>query len=74
MSDAALALLGPKGEGFVFLSMRGTGRLTRTALNKLLLRFKRIDPTQNKPITVHGFRSTKHMGARQRLRYRYRGH
>jgi integrase len=56
-SDAAIACLGPQRTGLVFPSQRA-GHIERSGVNKLLKKFRRIDPVQRKPITIPGFRST----------------
>jgi integrase len=52
LSDRALALLGPRGEGFLFPGKWPDRPLTETALLKLLQRMGRGD------VTTHGFRAT----------------
>ena len=58
LSDAAVACLPPRqASGFVFPSERG-GHIKRNGVWKVMRRFKRVDPAQRKPITIHGFRAT----------------
>ncbi len=57
LSDATIAVLGPKGQALVFKPSRGV-KLGNDAFDNVFKPLGFIDPVQHKPATVHGMRST----------------